>query len=231
MRSPFQSTAWGVSLIYLGGMIFLLDSFTPFMKIITLAGLLGFVGLPFTPNASGVLALFGGGNIPWLIVGGFSIILILFGYVSKILEKPVIPPNQEQIIYLVYPMAMIILVLGYYFTGLFGWPGSRLIGAWWFTIPVGLITVGLWIWNKRSGRINAIREWYQSTAPDSADQTQSLVIRIINLEWIFTGFRLVFRVLGKVASFLDNLLEGQGGFLWAALVFVLFLAILQIGSR
>jgi len=231
MRSPFQSSTWGISLIYLGGMIFLLDSFTPFMKIITLVGVLGLIGLPFTPNASGVMALFGGGNIPWLIVGGLSMILILFGYISKVLEKPMIAPNQEQIIYLVYPLAMIVLVLGYYFTGLFGWPGSRLVGAWWFTIPVGLIMVGLWIWNKRSGRIDAIREWYQSTAPESADQTQSLVKRIINLEWIFSGFRFTFRILGRIASFLDNLLEGQGGFLWAALVFVLFLAILQIGSR
>lgn len=231
MKSPFQSASWGVSLIYLGGILFLLDSYTPFMKVLSLLALLGLSGLPFLPNGSGVLAVFGGFNVMWLIVGGIALVFILYGYLTKVLSKPGISPGQEQIIYLAYPLSLVVLTAGYLFTGLFGWPGSRIIGAWWFSIPISLITIGAWIWNRRTGRIDALVTWYASSEPNARDNSQSVIRKIINLEWIYKIFQFLFKVLGKIASFLDSLLEGQGGFLWAALVFVLFLAILQLGSR
>lgn len=231
IKNPFQSISWGVSLIYLGSVLFLLDSYSPLMKGLALLCLIGFTGLPFTPNASGLSVIGSSGNVVWMIAGGISFIVLLFGFIQKVLNKPGIASNQEQIIYLTYPLAMIILVVGYLLTGLFGWQGSRLIGTWVYSIPITIITTGLWLWNWRTNRIDGILESFRSkfSEPDQP-ASPGLIRRIINLEWIFSGFRLLFRGMGQVARFLDDLLEGAGGFLWAALVFVLFLAILRIGT-
>ncbi len=231
VKSSFQSVSWGVSLIYLGSILFLLDSYSPIMKGLAFLCLLGFSGLPLTPNASGLSAIASSGNVLWISAGGFAFILILFGYLQKVIKKPELAPNQEQIIYLTYPLAMIILVVGYMLTGLFGWPGSRLIGSWIYSIPVAITTIGLWYWNWRTNWIDDFLDRFREKIPYT-DQPASpgLIRRIINLEWIFTGFRLFFRVMGQIVIFIDNLLEGAGGFLWAALVFVLFLAILRIGT-
>jgi hypothetical protein len=232
IRSPFQSISWGVSLIYLGSILFLLDTYSPLMKGLAFLGLVGFSGLPFTANASGLSVLASSGNPLWILVGGISFILILLGLIQKILDKPRIQPNQEQIIYLTYPVAMIILVFGYILTGLFGWPGSRLIGAWYYSLPIILVTAGVWIWNFKTGWMDRFLEKIR-IRPEGDEKTSQpgVLRRIFNLEWIFAFFRYVFQVIGRMVSFLDSLLEGSGGFLWAALVFVLFLAILQIGTN
>jgi hypothetical protein len=42
--------------------------------------------------------------------------------------------------------------------------------------------------------------------------------------------QVMIRGVNAVVIRVESVLEGQGGFLWAALIFVLFLALIQIGG-
>ena len=40
------------------------------------------------------------------------------------------PTGLERIVYLTYPSSILLLIISYVIIGLFGWRGSRIVGAW-----------------------------------------------------------------------------------------------------
>ncbi len=230
--SPFLSMSWGISLVFLSSAFFLFDSYNRLMRVLAWVGLINLAGLPYTANSSGMQALAAEGHIYWLIPAFIALLFLIYAMADKIKLKPAIPSGQEQIIYLTYPFSMVLLIASYIITGLFGWRGSRVEGIWWFTIPLSLVCISLLVWNNKTERIELVLQKIQSAIDPSPDTTRSVSMlqKVINLDWIYSLVQLIMRGLFAFVVRIESVLEGQGGFLWAALVFVLFLALIQIGG-
>jgi hypothetical protein len=75
--------------------------------------------------------------------------------------------------------------------------------------------------------------WYLSTrflqGHASLDQSmeKSTFFKLFNLVWLYRFFWMIFRALTKLTSLLSAILEGDGGILWAFVLFALIFVFLQ----
>lgn len=228
--SPFLSLSWGISLVFLSSALFLFDSYNRFMRILVWIGLINFIGLPFTANSSGIQALAAEGHFYWIIPAFIALLFLVYGIADRIKSKPGMPPRQEQITYLVYPLSMLLLISSFIVTGLFGWRGSRVEGIWWFTIPLFVTCIALIVWNYKTGIIDKFIHQGDSYIHTSSDAPGVLTMfqKAINLDWVYSIVQVILKGVNVSISRVESILEGQGGFLWAVLIFVLFLAFIQI---
>lgn len=230
-RKPEASLAWGATLVFLGSAVFLLEYANRFMRVLLGIGLLSMLGLPFTANAAGVAGLLGSNAWYWTALSLISFFVVVVGLAEKIMRKPDLPPKMEQIIYLTYPVGIMLLVGGYLFVGLFGWHGSRTIGAWGLALVTSAFVIAWMVWDRRTGKPGQVIDRIRNTkAGGNLGGDVGTFRRIINLEWFYGGFRYVFNGLGRVIGVVTFILEGSAGIFWAVLILVLFLALIGIGG-
>jgi hypothetical protein len=232
VRQPEASLSWGVSLVFIGSAIFLLENASRFTRVTLGVGLICMLGLPFTANASGMLGLASGKNFFWIILEFIGIFMLVVGAMDKVLRKPEIPEKLEQIIYLTYPLSILLLVLGYLFVGLFGWHGSRTVGAWWISVPLFLAVTAWVVLDRRTGRPTRWLEKIRSIGAIEEDrESLTFIQKFADLEWFYSAFRYLSRGLGSLVNAVTFLLEGSAGIFWAILVLVLFFAVLNLGGK
>ena len=53
---------------------------------------------------------------------------------------------------------------------------------------------------------------------------------VISLDWVYTFFGWVLRLVQSLVQFLTRLLEGEGGVLWTVLLIVLLASFVAIGG-
>jgi hypothetical protein len=230
-RHPEAAISWGVAMIFVGSSLFLLDYANRFMRVLLGIGLISMVGLPLTANASGIEGIFNQANWFFVFPVIFGLWVFMVGMAEKVLLKPEIPQKQEQIIYLTYPLSILILILSYLFVGLFGWRGSRIIGNWPVSVFLFSITIAWLVWDRRTGRpaqwLLLLRERTSSTF------NQPLIAqirRVVDFQWILVMVRYLYNSLGWLVRQLTFLLEGNAGIFWAILLMVLFIAVLNLGG-
>ena len=137
---------------FLAVRLFLLEYANRFIRIVLLIGVICLLGLPFTPNSSGLAGVASGGNFLWIFVSLLGVLFLAIGMINKVQHKPEIPQGQERIIYLTYPVSILLLILGYFFVGMFGWHGSRTIGGWWYSGFLFILLAIGWVWERRAGK-------------------------------------------------------------------------------
>ncbi len=230
-RQPEAAIAWGVGMIFIGTSIFLMEYANRFMRFLLGIGFISLIGLPLTANAAGISGILNRTN--WFvglpIVFGF--ILLMLGVAEKILEKPEIPQKMEQIIYLTFPLSILILTLSYIFVGLFGWHGSRVIGNWPVSTLIFIILLAYLVCDKRTGVPKRWLEWLREKSMTQIPQPLAQQIRkVVDFQWILVVARYLYIGLGWIVRQLTFLLEGNAGIFWAVLLMVLFFALLNIGG-
>jgi hypothetical protein len=81
---------------------------------------------------------------------------------------------------------------------------------------VGAVALGLAgliaVWIRRWGNL----ERYPLALADS----------VFSMNWLYSGFWFIYRRLRLLTGFITEVLEGEGGILWALLLLVLLLALL-----
>jgi hypothetical protein len=212
---PDAGIAWGLALMFTGGLIFLASVRDKFSKWISLIGVVGISTLPFTPAWTG-LALFSSPINPVMIFFFIAIAFMVWGYAWHSTQTKSEPPGLERWIMVVYPLGLLLLPIIH-------------IGLSWLYRPtmdevplIGWILGALicvlaflgFYWLRRGGRIpQFIPNWINA---------------ILNLDWIYTILRVIFEYISRLIFFVSKVLEGEGGILWVLLWAVVFLAILLI---
>ena len=223
------SVSWGVSMILLGGALYLHDFKTRFIQVLLFIGLLLFTGIPYTPNAAGLAGLMGSPNLFIEIISLLIFLPLLVGLFRKIKGKAFIPSGLERIVYLTYPFSILLLIISYVIIGLFGWRGSRIIGAWPAIITgLGIILIMLIVNRFLPRQINYVKNSFEEFIKKYSFIRQ-YVRTIFTFTWVYTLFRWIFGMIGRIIDWFTFLLEGESGLLWG-MVFLILL-IMVIGTR
>jgi hypothetical protein len=213
---PEAGMAWGLAILFTGGLIFLASVRDRFSKWITLLGVVGISTLPFTPAWNG-LALFASPLNLVLILYFVAIVFMIWGFAHHSTQVKPEPSGLERWIKVVYPLGLVILPIVQIGLGWIYRPAINEVPimGWILGVVICVLAVLGFFWQQRGGKVpQSIADW---------------IIAILKLEWLYFILRIAFDYLSRFIFFISNVLEGEGGLLWVLLWIVLFLAILLIG--
>ncbi len=228
---PRASMAWGLALLLPGSLLFLYYPRVQRMNFLLYFGLIGLIGVPYTPLASGWLGLTGGGLSIWTFLFLIAHAVLVFGYINRVLQPGGEAGALESWARIVYPLGMIVIIQGILTLGLIGWPGALTIGIWWLPLVSNVLVFGALILIRRMG---ISPPYLQLPASSRVSKTLDWVIPrlepVFRLEWLYQVAWKIYNFLGKVLQSFSTILEGEGGILWTTLLLVLLITILTRGG-
>ena len=226
--APGASLAWGAALILPGSLLFLYYPRIQRMNFLLYFGLIGLIGLPYTPIASGWSGLTANGITIWLFFYIIAHALMVLGY----LKFSMAPGGETSVLEswarLVYPLGLIIIIQSMITLGLIGWPGSLTLGVWWLPIISILLILGALYLIRIAGFDTA-----NIKLPSSSGITKALnwilpkLEPVFRLEWVY---KLAWRIIdgfSRVLRIFSAIIEGEGGILWTILLLVLLISLLS----
>ena len=225
--APKASLAWGITLILPGSLLFLYNPRIQRMNFLLYFGLIGMLGLPFTPLASGWTGLAANGVTIWTILFTLAHTIMVLGYIKRILQPSGEVGALESWARIVYPLGFIIIIQAIVALGLIGWPGSLTLGTWWLGLisNVLILSAVVLVWRlgisppyihfRESSRLTKVFDWLLPRLE-----------LIFNLEWLYKIIRWVKDFSTVILKALSSILEGEGGILWTLLLMVLLISIL-----
>jgi hypothetical protein len=219
---PGASLVWAVGVLLPGGLIVLYHSHHRRLAVLFLIAAISLTMLPFTPTWPGVRTY----NTP---PTGTNLILLSLqsllwvGYVRHSLDLEPRLSAAEHWVWLIYPMGLVLILFTYLWIG---WWGLRGAGAVFAKPPS-------WIesWPAFGcGAIAAVLLALRRRSRASSSRLLMKVQHIVSISWLYRSIWGGYHLLRRIFSWLDLLLEGQAGLLWALLLLVLlFSLITQIG--
>lgn len=208
--------SWSLALLFSGSLLFLYSGRHISIRVLVALGLLGFLGLPYTPNATGMQVYrmpIGLGDIVLLLAHS----LLVVGYLRHGMRLTPPLAGVERWVWAIYPWGLTLLPLVHFGAG--WWLlGSAGIELPWQGLAAAVLSA-LWILAARRLALQGLQ------APLA--RLGSQLTGILSLEWLYRAVWRLYRPLRRLLDFFSNVVEGEGGVLWALLFLVLFMAILS----
>jgi hypothetical protein len=225
--APKASLAWGTALILPGSLLFLYYPRIQRMNFLMQFGLIGLVGLPFTPLASGWAGLVANGITLWTILFTLIHAVMILGYLNRTLQPGGASGALESWARLVYPLGLIIIIQATLMLGLIGWPGSLTLGTWWAPlISTLLVAVAVFLTRRLGVRAPYIKLPASSEISKILDWLLPRLEPIFRLDWLYQVLWWANTFIGKILKAFSKIFESEGGILWTVLLFVLLIALL-----
>ncbi len=217
--NPTGSIAWGVALILGGGALFLSSVEHPWLKRALWLNMLFMAGLPFTLTATGWQHT---GSASWFftpfLMAAHALLLAgYFRHAQRTQETPLVASNS--FLLALYPAGILLFSLAEFGLGIFGWEGAVQLGAWFISLPtVALAAALIWL-RPRIRALNPLEAHWLTP------NTETGFNRVYNFFWnTYYGLRAFLQQL-------TNILESDGGILWALLFLIVFASMLAGGIR
>ena len=245
---PEASLAWAWACIFSGGLLFLLSVRHRNWLPLPLFGLLGFIGLPFTPAWGGMQFYTSLPSILLIPVFVLAHALLVSGYIRHAVRPEPMPESSQRWLWVIYPLGLVllpvlqmVLFIGTMFfpglawqvfrqssaTGLLTTPGdyAALPLLTWTggAISLGLAALILWIMYQR--RLNVE---FSAHLPRRLVQISQ---KLFSLRWFYDLLGISLRILVRFVSQLTAILEGEGGILWVLVLLALLVALLVRGGQ
>lgn len=210
--SPPATLAFGLGGFLGGGLLSLASVRERMIWPILGLGVLGLASLPLTPMWAGRLVYVPVNLWSILLAGGET--LMLAGFIRHGLRVRAFDLGTEQWMKVIYALGLILLLGGYFALGFVGLPSGGFRPDW----LIGVIMFGsaalinLALQRKPVGErlIVGDRGWGQ----------------VIGFDWLYRLIWVVYRWLSGLLLFINSLLEGEAGLLWAAVILVMFLSLI-----
>jgi hypothetical protein len=145
--------------------------------------------------------------------------------------------RMERWVHTVYPLGLLFLILGQWFIGVFGWPGSLTVGVWWASAALFLITgLGIVLVYTFRGRLAAVGTTAGSEAVGMhwvgvlAHRVGRTLNALFRLNWVYSFIAWVYRVMQLAIQALTAIFEGDGGILWTLVLLALLISLLRPGG-
>jgi hypothetical protein len=233
LQLPAACLAWSITSILSGGLILSMSARHKNLAPLVLIGLLTFSALPFTPTwrTSDLFHFSPSMGMPVTIFSFFSLLLLFIqvfliaGFANFILrgvflseEHPLV--QFERWVWFIYPVGLLFILATHW---LIGWliksniPEVSLSG--WLLGPVVCIIAGL---------VLVLRLRYaQAPHPVLDQEIRSAWDRFFSLNWVYRSLWKSFHSLSRLSALISAILEGDGGLLWALVLFSLIFVFLQ----
>ena len=219
----------GTAMVLVGGLIFLFSDFRKPFRVILLIGFAGMTALPYTPAA---------GSLTGLTVFPFNLLDVFFILVFAVLLSGtffhMFRRREEQTVerwmLAVYGAGLVLLVVSHWLTGLLVLKVTPRPGVWWVSLVstfLAVLIILAYRWWQKSGLPIFLRNDPRLAAVRKGTQVFADVLR---LDWLYTIFGWVLRLLQSLVQFLTRLLEGEGGVLWTLLLIVLLASFIAMGG-
>jgi hypothetical protein len=240
---PQASLSWGLACILSGGLLFLYSARHSmarhrYLLLLPMLGLLGFIGLPFTPNWDG-MQLYTSRTIFYILpLFLFAHAFLISGYILHAVRSGPNPEQPQRWVWLLYPL------------GLALFPAIQYVGWWQSThwpseFRSALVSTGAthfpfltWIAGVIAFGLSGLIFWitYQRYPSDNLpDRPRHLLVtlgqRIFSMQWVYNILGIAFRFSIRLVGFLTGLLEGDGGILWVLVLLALLVVVLLSGGR
>jgi hypothetical protein len=188
-----------------------------YLLIFLAVGAIGLSSLPYLPIWNGV-NLYVPGFQPVLVLLLIAQSVLLVGYVSKSIKPTASQDAIDRFVWVIYPWGILLL------------PGVLIVIGWFERdVPLSLASVlpglavavlsGIWV-------LVALQLRKRETLARTIHNAGSFVVRFFSLDWIYRILWGGYFALGRLIHLAINILEGDGGILWALLFVVLLVALL-----
>lgn len=214
--STAASLAWGLASIFLGGQIFLASIRERRFAWILWIGLAGLSALPFTPTWNGTF-LFSSPYLPVLILSQLCLVFLFLGFARHSARKGASLIVAERWVRLIYPLGLLLLPSVFF---VFGWLNRPALAdvplAGWLVGPITVLVAvpGLWLRRQESRFTGRFLESIRS---------------LFSFSWFFNLFYAAFHLVERFVRFVTDILEGEGGVLWALLWVVMLMTLIWAG--
>ena len=233
LHQPAACLAWGIASLLSGGFVFSMSLRHKSLVPLAILGIINLSALPFTPTWQATTlyapSSISGQNPTIFAIFSFLLLLIqaflMSGFIRHVLRgislaNNAISPQAERWVWFLYPVGLAFLVLTHLLIGLFmlpKLPGVPVVG--WFVGAVVVIFVGAIHFLGRQSRY-----LFQ---PRIDPNFRSIWDRIFAFEWLYRILWMLYRSLSRVFGLISSVLEGEGGLLWALVLFGLIFVFLQ----
>jgi formate hydrogenlyase subunit 3/multisubunit Na+/H+ antiporter MnhD subunit len=231
--SPFSCLVWSIASLLSGGLIF---SFSlrhlRFIPLILL-GVFNLSSLPFSPTWQGAALyqsiLTVARNRALYLIFSISFFLsqsiLLSGYIRHFLKgvQPTTEDKSQHIerwVWVLYPFGLVIIVLVHLLLGWFLLPDLQgLPLVTWLIGPLTLLVAALILFAS----------WrFPQPFPSLNRFTKtSFSNNLFSLEWLYNFIWQAYHTITRVIAVFSTILEGDGGILWALVLFALIFVFLQ----
>lgn len=214
---PLAGLAWGIVVILSGSVLFLYSIRHKYLLLLLALGAVGLTSLPYMPVWNGVFLYSPEFELP---LGLFLIAqsILLVGYIRHAL-RPIPPPvGTERWVFVIYPWGLALLPAVLILIGWFEMDMSLNLASVLPGIMVVTFSGILIFMAQRLARREALARTIHNAG--------SVLIRFFSFDWVYRLLWGVYFALGRLIRLVVNILEGDGGVLWAILLVVLFAAIL-----
>ena len=235
LNRPVACLTWCIASLLSGGMVFSMALRHKNLAPLAVMGLFNLSALPFSPTWMGA-SLYDYSSVytnwipQWLYYSFFIAIvfthsLLLTGFARHALRGMLLPEDQKEVhierwVWLLYPLGLAVILVAHFLIGWFLYPDFHVVPLLgWLAGMITVVISGLlWLESIRHPRILSYRLLSVKGSP---------LNRFVSMEWIYPLFWRLFRLLTRLSTLFSTILEGDGGILWAMVLFALIFVFLQ----
>jgi hypothetical protein len=233
LAQPSASLAWAIACLLSGGLVFCLDIRHRNLIPLVILGLFNISILPFSPTwqAASMYQALGTsttGLVMTIVFSSFFIIiqsLIFAGYFRHSWRG--VHPNEEskaihieKWVWVIYPFGLVLIVIAHLLIGWLILPDLHNLPLFsWFISPLTLLVSATILFLLKRIRIPSP---IVSTRLKSSNWN-----RLFSLEWLYLLIWQIYHAFSRIFGLVSTILEGDGGLLWALVLFALIFVFLQ----
>ncbi len=221
---------WGMVLIISGGIISFYSARNRSLLFVPILGLIGMVGLPFTPAAAGIAGFAAPPLLIWDLLFFLSLAMLIAGYIRLSLMAGDSFVDLERWVIGVYPPGLIILAVSGWLIAVLSHPGGLSVGVWWASVISFALAFPIFFLLRLIETRELENQIDQNRYVVSVKRISSLISPIMRLSWVYRLLWNIFIGLQRLLDMITRMLEGEGGVLWTVLLVALLLTILAGGG-
>ncbi len=218
---PSAALAWGVAALLSGGLLFLYSARHRLLITAVNRWINRFINLPYTaswPGAEIYASPFEAVLILFLVIQ----VILMIGYMRHIFRQGSQLSGVERWVWLIYPWGLMLVVVAQLVIGWYNrLPAVTLANTWPGVLVCSVVLLITLLQRKiEAGPILA----------SVVGRLNAVFSAIFSMNWFYQLLWRIFNIIGGFISLFSDILEGEGGVLWALLFLVLLMVILsQIG--
>jgi hypothetical protein len=195
---------------------------SPRFNLFALIGVLAVSGLPFTLGLAALNGLSSKGSLTWELICVPIYAVLLLDLIKKIITPPKEYPSVEPWYQAVYLFGLFLLALS---------PFALIMKStvvfhngfenWWIGGSVSMLTLTALLLDNRQKTLQKKLEKYSLKLIP--------ILSFLRFHWLNGIWKWVSLIITEVFSFITQLLEGEGGVIWAIVIMALLVSIIGAG--